>query len=89
MVFRNVFGIVVPFPIKDISKNTPNLTFLVIQNWIYDRFGKKVSKSSISQVKAKCGIEKLEYGCKANLIPQIKTENEEMVLEAFRFYNII
>ena len=27
-------------------------------------------------LKDKCGIEKLEYGCKANQIPIVKTEKE-------------
>lgn len=89
MVFRNVFGIVIPFLSKDISKKAPNISFSMIQKRIYDMFGKQVSKSSISQVKEKCGLYKLEYGCKAFVIPQVKTENEKMVIEAFKYFNII
>lgn len=89
MVFRNVFGIVIPFTSKDISKKAPKLTFSVIQDWIFENYNEHISKSSISMVKQKCGIEKLEFGCKAKRMPQVKTENEKKVLEAFRYFEII
>ena len=89
MVYRNIFGIVIPIENKDISIEAPNLSFSVIQKWVCDNLGKNVSKSSISQLKDKCGIIKLEYGCKASIIPQVKTENEKAILEAFEFFNII
>lgn len=88
-VFRNVFSIVVSTKSKGISKKTAKLTFNLIQNWIEDNYKVKVSKSSVTQVKNKCGISKLEFGAKCNIVPELNTEKERLVLEAFRHYGLV
>lgn len=40
-------------------------------------------------VKDKCGIDKLEVNAKAKCIPDLKTEKEIVVLEAFKHFNIV
>lgn len=65
------------------------MTFGLIQNWIEDTYSIKVSKSSITQVKIKCGILKLECGSKCNTVPELNTEKERLVFEAFRYYGLV
>ena len=62
------------------------LTFDLIQKWIEDNHGVTVSKSSITQVKNKCEIKRIEFGAKSDVIPELKTEKERLVLEAFEHY---
>ena len=57
-VFRNVFSIIVPTKSKDVPQKPARLTFGLLQKWIEDNHGVNVSKSSITQVKNKCGIQK-------------------------------
>ena len=88
-MFRNVFSIIVSTESRDIPQNTQKLTFGLLQKWIEDNHGIKVSKSSITQVKDKCGISKLEFGIKCDIVPDLKTEKEKLVLEAFRYYGLV
>ncbi|MBQ7776086.1 MAG: hypothetical protein IJ379_09210 [Lachnospiraceae bacterium] len=88
-VFRNVFSIVISTNIKDIPRKPAKLTFGLIQKWIEDNHGMKVSKSSITQVKNKCEIQNLEFGTKSNVVPDLKTEKEKLVLKAFEYYGIV
>ena len=88
-VFRNVFSIIVSTETKDIPPKTSKLTFRLLQKWIEDNHGVKVSKSSITQVKDKCGISKLEFGVKCDIVPDLKTEKEKLVLEAFQHYGLV
>lgn len=57
-VFRNVFSIIVPTKSKDVPQKPARLTFGLLQKWIEDNHGVNVSKSSITQVKNNCGIQK-------------------------------
>ena len=82
-VFRNVFSIVISTEIRDIPQKPEKLTFGLIQKWIEDNHGMKVSKSSITQVKNKCEIQNLEFGAKSNIVPDLKTEKEKLVLKSF------
>ncbi len=88
-VFRNVFSVIVPIKTKDVPQKPAKLTFALLQKWIEDNHGVKVSKSSITQVKSKCGIQKLEFGAKCESVPTLKTEKERLVLEAFRHYGLV
>ena len=65
------------------------LNFQNMGKWIEDNYGVKISKSSISQVKNKCGIQKLEFGAKCEIVPELKTEKERLVLEAFMHYGLV
>ena len=88
-VFRNVFSVIVPTKTKDVPQKPAKLTFGLLQKWIEDNHGVKVSKSSVSQVKNKCGIQKLEFGAKSEFVPELKTEKERLVLEAFKHYGLV
>ena len=88
-MFRNVFSIIVSTKSKDISQKPAILTFGLLQKWIEDNHGVRVSKSSITQVKNKCGITKLEFGVKCESVPYLKTQKERLVLEAFKYYGIV
>ena len=88
-VFRNVFSIIVSTKSRDVPQKTAKLTFALLQKWIEDNYGAKVSKSSITQVKSKCGMQKIEFGAKCECVPELKTEKERLVLEAFRHYGLV
>ena len=88
-VCRNVFSVIIPMIHRDISLEPAKLTFGLIQKWIEDNHGMKVSKSSITQVKNKCEIQNLEFGAKSNVVPDLKTEKEKLVLKAFEYYGIV
>ncbi len=88
-VFRNVFSVIVLTKTKDVPQKPAKLTFGLLQKWIEDNHGVKINKSSISQVKSKCGIQKLEFGVKCEIVPELKTEKERLVLEAFRYYGLV
>lgn len=88
-VFRNVFSVIVSTKTKDVPQKLARLTFGLLQKWIEDNHGVKVSKSSITQVKNKCGIQKLEFGAKCNVVPELKTEKERLVLEAFKYHGLV
>ena len=65
-------------------------TYAAIQKWIEDNHGVKVSKSSVTMVKDKCGALKLDF--KAGKEPDsgiIKTAKERLVLEAFRAFGVV
>lgn len=74
---------------KDVPQKPARLTFGLLQKWIEDNHGVKVSKSSITQVKNKCGIQKIEFGAKCNVVPELKTEKERLVLEAFKYHGLV
>uniref|UniRef100_UPI0040570311 hypothetical protein n=1 Tax=Acetatifactor sp. TaxID=1872090 RepID=UPI0040570311 len=72
------------------KQETPksDYSFKSIKKWIKDTYGVTVNNSSISMVKQKCGAETLERGA-STVIPQVKTEKERLVLEAFKHLEII
>lgn len=80
---------IVPTKTKDVPTKPAKLTFGLLQKWIEDNHGVRISKSSITQVKSKCGIQKLEFGAKSDSVPELKTEKERLVLEAFRHYGLV
>ena len=88
-VFRNVFSVIVSTKTRDVPQKTAKLTFGLLQKWIEDNHGVKISKSSITQVKCKCGIQKIEFGAKCEIVPELKTEKERLVLEAFKHYGLV
>lgn len=88
-MFRNVFSVIVPTKTKDVPQKPAKLTFGLLQKWIEDNHGVKVSKLSVTQVKSKCGIQKLEFRAKCKIVPALKTEKERLVLEAFKHYGLV
>ena len=91
-VYRSTFGIVLDTSGYDAEQCDPDCppTYAAIQKWIEDNHGVKVSKSSVTMVKDKCGALKLDF--KAGKEPDsgiIKTAKERLVLEAFRVFGVV
>ena len=86
--FRNIVSIVLATNNTDIPKKPSQLTYSSIQKWIEGMYGVKVSKSSITQVKNKCKINKIEFGVRG-VIPELQTEKEKLVLKAFEHFKIV
>lgn len=91
-VYRSTFGIVLDTSGYDAGQCDPDCppTYAAIQKWIVDHHGVKVSKSSVTMVKDKCGALKLDF--KAGKEPDsgiIKTAKERLVLEAFRAFGVV
>lgn len=86
--FRNIVSIAFMTNINGVPKKPNQLTFGSIQKWIEGMYGVKVSKSSITQVKNKCKIDKIEVGVKGE-IPELQTEKEKLVLKAFEHFEIV
>lgn len=92
-VFKSAFGIVLDTNEYDTlpeDQTDYSFTFTGIQKWIKDNLDMNVSKSSITMVKDKCKIDKIDF--KAGIEPEpgiIKTNKEKAVLEAFRALGIV
>ena len=89
-VFKNVFSLSVDFnqfQTENDDSNSP-VTFARIQKWVKDKYGIHVSKSSITQVKSKCGITSFDTSQKVPA-PFLKSEKEKMVLEAFKEFGLV
>ena len=91
-VYRSTFGIVLDTSGYDTGQCGPDCppTYAAIQKWIEDNHSVKVSKSSVTMVKDKCGALKLDF--KAGKEPDsgiIKTAKERLVLEAFRAFGVV
>ena len=90
-VFRNVFSLSIElnqFQTEDEDADL-KVTFVRIQNWIKDKYGINVSKSSITQVKTKCGITTFDTVQKAKTVPTLKSEKEKLVLDAFKHFELV
>lgn len=91
-VYKSTFGIVLDTSGYGTEQSGPDCppTYAAIQRWIEDNHGVKVSKSSVTMVKDKCGASKLDF--KAGKEPEsgiIKTTKEKLVLEAFRALGVV
>ena len=88
-VFKNIFSIIVNINFEDVQEKTERLTFSVMQKYIKDTYNVDVSKSSIIQMKNKCGIDKLERHTKRVENITLKSEKEKLVFETFKHFEII
>lgn len=62
----------------------------MIQRFIKDTYNIDVSKSSITEVKKKCGIDQLEKYTRRNVENiALKSEKEKLVIDAFKHFHII
>ncbi len=92
-MYKSWFGIEIDISEHGTAKNDAisyPITFNKIQKWIKDNHNITVSKSSITMVKNKCNICKLDF--KAGKEPadnSIKTKKEQLVLAAFKAFDII
>ena len=88
-VFGNVFGIIIELSQPPRTKEYA-LTFGGIIHWVYDHYGVQISRSTITQVRNKCGLNSLETkGEKEIVLPNLKSEKEKMVIEAFKNLGIV
>ena len=75
---------------NDVPKRaTTRLTFQDVQDWVMREHGQKISKSSITQVKAKCGISGLNTGIKGVMPANVSSNKEKLVLEAFKAFELV
>lgn len=91
-VYKSSFGIVSGTSGYDAGKDALDCppTYAAIQKWIEDNHGVKVSKSSITMLKDKCGAVEIDF--KAGKEPDsgiIRTAKEKLVLEAFKALGVI
>ena len=66
-----------------------NISFRRIRTWIKETYNVEISNSSITMVKEKCGIEKLQVDANFKEVPFMKSKKEQLVLEAFKHFNIV
>lgn len=71
------------------KKTATTISFLQIQKYIKDTYNVDVSKSSITQVKNKCCIDKLERHAKHVDDVILKSEKEKLVFETFKHFEIL
>ena len=92
-LYENVFGItfyINEYDTEKEAKKDIEFTFADIQKWIKDNLDINISKSSITMVKTKCKIVKIDF--KAGIEPEpgiINSNKEKAVLEAFRALGIV
>ena len=87
-VFENVFSLIVTIDECQAESTSSAISFVMIQKWVQERYGVNVSKSSISQVKSKCGMSVFDTTQKVKA-PELNTEKEKLVLEAFRHFELV
>ena len=63
-----------------------------ITEWIQETYGAHVTNLNIAQVKDKCGFEKRENynkGTEGHRVPNCTPEKEQMILSAFKHFNML
>ncbi len=66
------------------------ITFKMIQDWILYTYDVSVSNSSITQVKEKCGLDKLRIDSAVlESNPKLKSKKEKYVFDAFKYFKIV
>lgn len=88
-MFRNIFSVIIFTNRIEIPKTTAKITFASVQKYIKDTYNVDVSKSSITQVKNKCCIDKLEKNAKNVENITLKSEKEKLVFETFKHFEIV
>ncbi len=92
-VLKNVFSIILYVDMdaeyEDATSND-TITFRMIQDWILYTYDVSVSNSSITQVKEKCGLDKLRIDSAVlESNPKLKSKKEKYVFDAFKYFKII
>jgi len=67
-------------------------TYKEITEWIQETYGAHVTNLNIAQVKDKCGFEKKENynkGTEGHRVPNCTPEKEQMILSAFKHFNML
>ena len=76
----------------DLTKAEAKATYAEIKQYVFDKFGMKVSQLYIAQVKREFGlIERINYnvGEGKNKVPQVTPEKREAIIDALKFYQMI
>ena len=92
-VLKNVFSIILYVDMdaeyEDATSND-TITFRMIQDWILYTYDVSVSNSSITQVKEKCGLDKLRIDSAVlESNPKLKSKKEKYVFDAFKYFKIV
>ena len=78
---------------KDLTSVERKATYKQIQNYVFEKFGFKVSTLYIAQVKRKCGLDVREhYNMSKNekqKIPKCPIEKEEAIFDALKYFKMI
>lgn len=82
-----------PIDEMDLTSAESNATYKQIQNYVFEKFGFKVSTLHIAQVKKKHGLEVREhYNISKNekqKVPQCSIEKEEAILDALKHFKMV
>ncbi len=76
----------------DLTSVESKATYQEIKDYVFDKFGLKVSTLYISQVKAKCGtIERENYnkGKEGHKVPKCPKEKEDAIMDALRHFRMV
>ena len=76
----------------DLTVAEAKATYQEIKDYVFDKFGLKVSSLNISQIKTKCGIierENYNKGEGKSRVPQCTPEKEQAIINAFRHFKMI
>ncbi len=76
----------------DLTAAESKATYQEIKDYVYKKFGLKVSSLNISQVKTKCGIierENYNKGKDGHRVPNCTPEKEKAIMNAFRYFKMI
>lgn len=76
----------------DLTAAESKATYQEIKDYVFDKYGLKVSTLYISQVKSKCGIierENYNKGEGKSRVPQCTPEKEKAIINAFRHFKMI
>ncbi len=92
-VFKNVFSVILYVDMSaeyEDAVESDVITFKMIQDWIMYTYDISISKSSITQVKNKCGLKELKIGSAvAESNPKLRSQKEKYVLKAFKYFKIV
>ena len=90
---KNYISVELPMDDMDLTSAESKATYKQIQNYVFEKFGFKVSTLYIAQVKKKHGLEVREhYNISKNenqKVPQCSIEKEEAILDALKYYKMI
>ncbi len=76
----------------DLTASETKATYQEIKDYVFDKFGLKVSTLYISQVKAKCGIierENYNKGKEGHRVPKCPKEKEDAIMDALRHFRMV
>ena len=76
----------------DLTAAESKATYQEIKDYVFDKYGLKVSTLYISQVKSKCGIierENYNKGKEGHRVPKCPKEKEDAIMDALRHFKMV